>query len=204
MHASSSKNNLQNGNDKHLYDIFLEEALVKSSYHRDRYELIKNLIVNEYSGREDLKIYFDYSSKEKLFIFKYSLKIILGPKTYKVNIIVHIPKTFPDNQPEFYLENVSSCIAIHEIYLRNQMINERTFQINIEKFYNQKNYKIGDIISILNLRFNKYFPVYKSTYYHFEKILGKNYLEKEILKEVIINSEYLKKKKKEEIQKEER
>ena len=50
-------------------------------------------------------------------------------------IIVYIPKTFPDNQPALYIKRLSLFQGINVEYSRNQMINESTFHINIEKFY---------------------------------------------------------------------
>jgi hypothetical protein len=110
-------------------------------------------------------------------------------KKYKVVINVHIPKTFPDNMPEFYIQK-SNYLGINIVYLKNHIINGQTFQIYYENFYHQNNYDIDNILSILNEKFNEDFPVYKDK--------NINYVfEENDLKEVIINTEYQYEKKKE-------
>ena len=48
-------------------------------------------------------------------------------------------------------------MGINISYIKNNIINEQTFQIYYEKFYHQKNFVIDDILSILNEEFNEIF-----------------------------------------------
>ena len=168
--------------------INLKEALDASSYPKDRHEIIKNMILKEHSSNRKPLIYFNSSSKEKIFIIEYLLYVFFMKKKYKVVINVHIPKTFPDNMPEFYIQK-SNYLGINIVYLKNHIINGQTFQIYYENFYHQNNYDIDNILSILNEKFNEDFPVYKDK--------NINYVfEENDLKEVIINTEYQYEKKK--------
>ena len=168
--------------------LFLSTALNESSYPKDRHELIRKLIVNEYTDNKDIKIYF---SKEKLFIIEYTLMVYFNGNGFPIYIIVHIPKTFPEVQPIFYIKKYPKT-GVNSKYIINNIINERTFQINCESFYNQKKYDIGNIISILNDKFNNDFPIYREeNINHGDVIPGKNNLDKIDLKEVKINNEYL-------------
>ena len=74
------------------------------------------MILKEYSTYRKPKIYFDTSSKENLFIIEYSLRIFLGRRVYNVNINVHIPSTFPDKMPEFYIKK-KPLVRISDLYL---------------------------------------------------------------------------------------
>ena len=168
--------------------INLKEALDASSYPKDRHEIIQNMILKEHSSNRKPLIYFKSSSKEKIFIIEYLLDVYFMRKKYIVVINVHIPKTFPDNKPEFYIRK-SNYLGINKVYVENNFINERTFQIYYKNFYHQNNYNIDDILSLLNEKFNEDFPVYK------DKNINYVYEEND-LKEVIINTEYQYEKKK--------
>ncbi len=184
----SSLLDIQNGiDDKNYKYIFLNEALDKSSYPKDKHILIRNFIVNQYYDKKDKKIYFDYSSKEKLFIIEYLLKVYLNEIKYNIRIYAIIPETFPDNNPEFYIKHLPN-IAVIKGYIKSNIINERTLKINIEKFFIQKDYDIDNIISIMNAKFNEYFPIYKETNIKQCQIIpGKNNFDTIDLKEIIIN-----------------
>lgn len=71
------------------------------------------------------------------------------------------------------------------------MINEGTFQINVEYFcrFNQTKTNIGEIINSLKNSFNKTFPVYKSNTANLYAVPGKNNIDKNLLQQVIIKSE---------------
>ena len=163
--------------------ICLKEALDAYSFPKDRYEIIKNLILKIHLSNRKPHIYFNSSSKEKLFTIEYSLDVFWMKKKYIVLIIVHIPQTFPDNKPEFYIKKLPYT-GINPEYVKNNIINGQTFQIYYENFYHQNNYDIDNILNILNEKFNETFPLFKNKNIN-------NVLEKEDLKVVIINSEYL-------------
>ena len=146
------------------------------------------MIDNEYTDNKDIKIYL---SKEKLFIIEYILMVYFNTNVYPIYIIVHIPKTFPEDQPIFYIKK-NPQTGVNIDYIINNIINERTFQINCENFYKQKKYDIGNIISILKDKFNENFPIYKTKNIVQDEVIipGKNNLDNIDLKEVKINNEY--------------
>lgn len=185
--ATPNNNNIYS---KNIQSIPLEQALMQSSYPRERHELISDMMLTEYIGNPEAKVYFQYKNPEKLFVVEYILKIYLMNKPYNVDVYMHIPLTYPDNPPEFYIGKKKG-VCINNDYIKNHMINEETFQINVEYFcrFNQTKSNIGEIINALKSRFNKTFPVYKSNSANLYPVPGKNFIDTNLLQQVLIKSE---------------
>jgi hypothetical protein len=146
-------------------------------------------MLNEYIGNPEAKVYFQYRN-EKLFVVEYVLPVNLMNKTYNVDIIMHIPISYPDNPPEFYIAKKKS-VCINEQYIKNNMVNGDSFQIYSESFcrFNPTKNNIGEIINSFKSWFNKTFPVYKSNTSNLYEVYGKNNLDKNLLQQVTIKSE---------------
>jgi hypothetical protein len=176
--------------NKNVQSIPLDQALIQSSYPRENHEIINDMMINEYIGNPEAKVYFQYKDQEKLFVVEYVLQIYLVGKSYNVDIYMHIPRTYPDYPPEFYMGKKKG-VCINDHYIKANMINGETFQINVEYFcrYNQTKTNIGEIINALKNQFNKTFPVYRSTTTNLYVVPGKNNIDKNLLQQVIIKSE---------------
>ena len=185
--ANANNNTIYN---KNVQSITLDQALIQSSYPREKHELINDMMINEYIGNPEAKVYFQYKNPEKLFVVEYVLQIYLMNKPYNVDLYMHIPREYPDYPPEFYVGKKKG-VCINNEYIKNNMINEGTFQINVEYFcrFNQTKTNIGEIINSLKNSFNKTFPVYKSNTANLYPVPGKNNIDKNLLQQVIIKSE---------------
>lgn len=191
----SSNNHNSNFNPNSVYsknsqNISLEQALTQSSYPKNRHQSLRDLLLCEYIGNEEAKVYFQYMSQEKLFVVIYTLSIRLGEKRYNIDIFMYIPKTYPDASPEFYISKQKGACIIGD-YIKFRMINEQTFQIYVEKFsrFNQAKNNMSEIINAIKNRFNETFPVYKEKNTKKYDNYGKNYLNKNTLKQIIIKSD---------------
>ena len=184
---SANTNNIYS---KNIQNISLEQALTQSSYPKNRHELIRDLLLCEYIGNPEAKVYFQYMSQEKLFVVNYLLPIPLGAKKYNIELYMYIPRTYPDNSPEFCIAKYKGT-SLHEDYIKNKIINGQTFQIYVEKIskFNQKKSNISEIINDLKIKFNEAFPVFKEKNPKKYEYNGKNFLDKSTLKQIIIKSD---------------
>ena len=99
-------------------------------------------------------------------------------KTYNINIFIHIPISFPNCEPDFYLERRGHT-GINKVYLDGR-IDFNTFKINIKKFFEneQINNNIEKILDKLESDFIKYFPIYRDNNIKMSGIPGKNIFDK--------------------------
>ena len=69
---------------------------------------------------------------------------------------MHIPISYPDNPPEFYIAKKKS-VCINEQYIKNNMVNGDSFQIYSESFcrFNPTKNNIGEIIDNLLVNFTQ-------------------------------------------------
>ena len=169
---SANTNNIYS---KNIQNISLEQALTQSSYPKNRHKLLRDLLLCEYIGNPEAKVYFQYMSQEKLFVVKYLLSVPLGEKRYNIEIYMYIPRTYPDNSPEFYIAKIKGT-CIHDCYIKNKIINEKTFQIYVEKIlkFNQQKSNISEIVNALKNIFNETFPVFKGKNPQKYDYFGKN------------------------------
>lgn len=183
-----------NVNNNTIYNknqsITLDQALMQSSYPPEKREIISDMLLTEYIGNTEAKVYFQYRNHEKLFVVEYVLSINLMNKKYNVDVYMHIPITYPENPPEFFLGKKKG-VCLNNEYTKNNIINGETFQVNLENIcrYNPRKNNISEIINALKNSFNKTFPVYKGPTKIQYEIYGKNNLDKNVLQEVIIKSE---------------
>lgn len=182
-----NNNTIYNNN---VQGIPLDQALKQSSYPIKNHELISDMMIREYIGNPEAKVYFQYKNPEKLFVVEYVLLIYLGDKSYNVDLYMHIPISYPDYPPEFYVGKKKG-VCINKYYLESNMINEGTLQINVEAFcrFNPTKTNISEIINALKNSFNKTFPVYKSNTANLYVVPGKNCIDKNLLQPVTIKSE---------------
>jgi hypothetical protein len=184
---SANTNNIYS---KNIQTISLEQALTQSSYPKNRHKLLRDLLLCEYIGNPEAKVYFQYMSQEKLFVVLYILSIPLGQKKYNIEIYMYIPRTYPDSSPEFYIMKIKGT-SIHDYYIKNKIINGQTFQIYIDKIskFNPTKINISEIINALKNHFNEAFPIFKDKNLKTYDYNGKNYIDKNTLKEIIIKSD---------------
>jgi len=185
--ANSNTNSAYNNNNQ---SIPLEQALTQSSYPKNRQEIIKDMLICEYCGNQEAKVYFQYMTQEKLFVVLYRLPILLGEKIYNIEIYMYIPKSYPDTSPEFYIaKNKGTCI--NKEFVVTKIINEQTFQINVEcvSKFNKTKSNINEIINDLKNAFNQTFPVFKDKNLKTHETFGKNFLNKNTLKLIIIKAD---------------
>ena len=182
--------NTNNICSKNIQNISLEQALTQSSYPKNRHKLLRDLLLCEYIGNPEAKVYFQNMSQEKLFVVLYILSIPLGQKKYNIEIYMYIPRTYPDSSPEFYIKKIKET-GIHDFYTKNKIINVQTFQIYVEKIakFNQNKSNISEIVNALKNKFYETFPVFKDKNLKKYDYNGKNYIDKNTLKEIIIKSD---------------
>lgn len=181
----NTKNN-DNINNLSSEQIQLDIAINQSSYPLYKREIILDFMISNFEGNKDAKVYFTFKEKEKLFVIEYVLSVYLLQKLYKINLLIHIPILFPDYPPEIYIEK-NSNIGINEYY-KNGKIDQDTLKINInnfEKFVPQRR-NVLEILNAIKLEFDKNFPVFSDKKDNNWEIIGKNLLNKNQVKEVII------------------
>ncbi len=178
-----SSNNIAN-----VSRIDFVQALSQSSYPVYIQEFLRDFISQNYYKHKEAKIYFTINDKEKLFIIKYRLKIFCMGKPFIINILVYLPKLYPNYEPEFYILKESN-IGIIECY--KDIINSRDLRISIDKIckFDAERNNIEEIIEQLKIKFNDKFPIYKDSneVFGFE-IIEKSNFKKENVKEVNVTS----------------
>ena len=172
-----NKNKIKEINDEAIpIDLYI--AMSKSSYLQYNINYIHDFLSNKIINNNNAKIYFLYKAEEKIFVIEYKLSALIVEKIYNINLLIHIPKFYPDSPPEFYIEKRPK-ISINPKYI-NGKIDPKTFKINIEKFckFQPEKNNIEEIINILRDEFNEDFPCFKDKDNKSSGIIGKNILNK--------------------------
>ena len=140
----------------------LDEAISKSSYSPSNKDIILEAILDNFSDKKENKVYFQSSSNDKIFIISKTLSAKLMNKSYKIPIVIHIPSSYPNFPPEFYMLKRAK-VGINKVYFENEkIIDVNTLKINTDKIcpFNPSKNNIGEIIEALKKQFGSVFPIY--------------------------------------------
>ena len=140
----------------------LDDAIKKSSYTSSNKDIILEAILDNFSDKKENKVYFQSSSNDKIFIISKTLSAKLLNRSYNIPIIIHIPESYPNLPPEFYIHKRPK-VGINNAYYENEkIIDVKTFKINTDKIcpFNPSKNNLGEIIEELKIRFSKVFPIY--------------------------------------------
>ena len=140
----------------------LDDAIKKSSYTSSNKDIILEAILDNFSDKKENKVYFQSSSNDKIFIISKTLSAKLLNRSYNIPIIIHIPESYPNLPPEFYIHKRPK-VGINKAYYENEkIIDVKTFKINTDKIcpFNPSKNNLGEIIEELKIRFSKVFPIY--------------------------------------------
>lgn len=174
--------------------LALNDAITRASYPKYREEVILNLILYNFDGNNEAKVYLMSKEKDKTFVAEYIFNIALpgGKKSYKINVLMHIPLYYPDDAPEFYIEKRKG-VGLSNSY-KNGKIDPRTFKINIDKFakFDPQRNNINEIIYAIKRNFNQDFPIFSDKNDNVPEIPGKNNINKNQVNEVIIKTQNFK------------
>ena len=109
----------------------LDDAIKKSSYTSSNKDIILEAILDNFSDKKENKVYFQSSSNDKIFIISKTLSAKLLNRSYNIPIIIHIPESYPNLPPEFYIHKRPK-VGINKAYYENEkIIDVKTFKINI-------------------------------------------------------------------------
>ena len=143
-----------------MQPLNLDYALNKASYSSNDRDFILDTILDCFSGREN-KVYFQGNSNDKVFIINRTLNVKLNNKSYKVNIIIHLPPQFPNYPPEIYCLKKPK-VGINKYYLEQQIIDQSSFRIIIDKIcrYNPSKNNLREILDAIQSSFAHNFPIF--------------------------------------------
>ena len=111
----------------------LDDAIKKSSYTSSNKDIILEAILYNFSDKKENKVYFQSSSNDKIFIISKTLSAKLLNRSYNIPIIIHIPESYPNLPPEFYIHKKPK-VGINKAYYENEkIIDVKTFKINKDK-----------------------------------------------------------------------
>ena len=172
--------------------IKLDRALNQSSYSSNNRNIILETILDNFSDKNDNKVYLDSSSKNKIFIIIKNLNAKVVNKEYKIPIVINLPISYPNTPAEFFIQKKPK-VGLNKAYYENQkIIDLNTFRINTDKIYpfNPATNNLGDIIEELKYRFGNTFPIYSDkSGKNLNETFGPNNPNISIMDEVIVESE---------------
>lgn len=172
-----------------LQPLAIDAALSQSSYTSYNKDVVLNSIMDNFEKDNNAKVYFMSREIDKIFVIEYSLNVILNNKNYKITILIYIPKLYPDDPPEIYVEKKSG-VGLSNSY-KNGKIDEESFKINIDKFARFDPFKnnIKEIIVAINRVFNGSFPIFKKND-NTSETFGKNNINKSLVNEVLLQTKF--------------
>ena len=154
----------------------LLEEMKNCSYPNNMKETIANVIVNIAKMTKNLHLNkFARQSRistDVILLLKCQINVLLKERFYDIPINIIIPKSFPYEQPEFYLDKTQDI----GINTKNYDIDPKSLRIWVYTLKNWNMYCNSNIISALQeiiISFNNNFPIFRLT----NKSLG---LEKQI------------------------
>lgn len=186
--APPSYNNYLNARPNQT--LTLDEALNKSSYSLNNRDIVLETVLDCFSG-SDNKVYFQDNSSDRVFIIRKTLGLKLNNKSYNIHIIIHLPPQYPNYPPEFYM-NKKPKVGINKLFLEQQIIDQNSFRINIDKLcrYDPSRNNVENLIQAIQSRFMNNFPIYQDKNSNqTQEIFCKANPDLRRLREVIVKSE---------------
>ena len=162
IYQNQNQNSNYRGVPRPLEKLKLDIALNRSSYSSNNRDLIRETVLDNFSDNTTDKVYLQSSSNDKIFIILKNINCKLVNKAYKIPIIIHLPASYPNTPPEFYIQR-RPRVGINKAYYENQkIIDFNTFKIFTDKIcaYNPSRNNLAQIIDALKNRFSGDFPIF--------------------------------------------
>ena len=186
------QNNNNYRNPQVMQPMKLDEAINKSSYSSTNRDIILETMLDNFSEKNENKVYLQNLPNNKIFIVIKNLNTKLVNKSYNIPIIVHIPVSYPNTPAEFYIHK-KPRVAVNKIYYENQkIIDVNSFKINTDKIcpFDPSKNNLGQIIEALKTKFSSSFPIYADKSSNIQQVVfGANNPDTLRMKEVIVESE---------------
>jgi hypothetical protein len=145
-----------------MQPIRLDNAINKSSYSSSNRDLILDTILDNFSEKQDNKVFLQSLSSEKIFFVMKNLEARLVNKIYKIPLVIYLPQSYPNSPPEFYIQKKPK-IGINIYYNKNDyIIDNNSFRIYTDKIcaFNPSKNNLDEIIEALKKKFSKDFPIF--------------------------------------------
>ena len=188
------QNNNNYRNPQVMQPMKLDEAMNKSSYPSSNRDIILETMLDNFSEKNENKVYLQPLQNNRIFIIIKNLNTKLMNKSYNIPIIIHIPVSYPNTPAEFYIQK-RPRVCINKVYYENQkIIDVNSFKINSDKIcpFDPSKNNLGQIIEALKSRFSSVFPIYADKSAKIEPVAyGANNPQISGMNEVIVESEKL-------------
>ena len=188
------QNNNNYRNPQVMQPMKLDEAMNKSSYPSSNRDIILETMLDNFSEKNENKVYLQPLQNNRIFIIIKNLNTKLMNKSYNIPIIIHIPVSYPNTPAEFYIQK-RPRVCINKIYYENQkIIDVNSFKINSDKIcpFDPSKNNLGQIIEALKSRFSSVFPIYADKSAKIEQVaFGANNPQISGMNKVIVESEKL-------------
>lgn len=96
---------------------------------------------------------------EKILVIRWIISVMLKEKNYDVPILIYLPRMFPDEAPEIFIEKTDQIgVNPKAIY-----VDKNTLRILVPLLtnWNSSNFNICNILNQIQLEFHKFFPIFK-------------------------------------------
>jgi hypothetical protein len=134
------------------------EIISQCSYPLNVKDYIANVLLDLSLQSPTTTFYKTTQGNEDIIAFKYNIQTLFKEKKFDIPIIIYLPKNFPHQAPEVYIDK-SSDTGINP---RNTNIDPNTsrFQGSTQKDWKVSS-QLGDLIAEITNSFNAQFPIYK-------------------------------------------
>ena len=121
IYQNQNQNSNYRGVPRPLEKLKLDIALNRSSYSSNNRDLIRETVLDNFSDNTTNRVYLQSSSNDKIFIILKNINCKLVNKAYNIPIIIHLPASYPNTPPEFYIQRKPK-VCINKAYYENQKI----------------------------------------------------------------------------------
>jgi len=121
-----------------FYDIFMDKKCDINEIRRFNYKM------NKY---------------EKILVIRWIISVMLKEKNYDVPILIYLPRMFPDEAPEIFIEKTDE-IGVNP---KATSVDKSTLRILVPLLtnWNSSNVNIYNVLNQIQLEFHKFFPIFK-------------------------------------------
>lgn len=142
------------------------DAMIQSDYPDNNKDIIISIVYDNFMNKEKTslvlieKLNNRTKQIEKIIVVRDALSILVGSKYYDVTILIYLPKFFPTDAPEIYIERNEELGVNPNIC---KMIDPVTFGVKCSTLINWNKSKstIDEVINELFVAFSSNFPVYR-------------------------------------------
>jgi hypothetical protein len=144
--------------------INIMDAVLECDYLNNNKDYIISIFFDIFMGKKcNMFIITRYSEKtlkyEKILVVRWSISVTLNGKNYDIPILVYLPKLFPAEAPEIYIEKTDE-VGVNQ---RSQYVDKTTLRIYVPtiKNWNMSTSSLSNVLGEIYEEFFKIFPVYK-------------------------------------------